>query len=180
MKDKNVPTKISVARIALTLELVRAMLHYDPLTGVFTWLVDRGPHKCKGRVAGGVARKKNGYGWVGISIDRTIHKAHHLAWFYTHGTWPSMLDHINRDSTDNRIENLRIATHTQNVANRTWNRKSKTTGFRGVSKRKNRFNARISIGGQYKHIGSFKTLEEARAAWCAEASRLRGEFAVDG
>src|SRR6202035_4009666 len=100
--------------ILLTAERLREFIHYDPLTGVFTWLVlpvcrgprfvGRGPNQVRvGGIAGCVS-KSNGY--RRIKIGGHPYCAHRLAWLYMTGTWPKdEIDHINRVRSDNRFCN---------------------------------------------------------------------------
>ena len=87
------------------------------------------------------------------------------------------VDHANRDGLDNRRANLRIATRAQNGANRLI-RTANKTGFRGVVylDRYKVFRAQISVSGVPSYIGSFKTAEEAHAAYLARDRELFGEF----
>lgn len=71
------------------------------------------------------------------------------------------VDHINGVKTDNRLCNLRFATHQEQYLNRKgW--ASNPTGVRGVTMKGNKFVARLIIDGVMYYIGSFKTLEEAK------------------
>lgn len=89
----------------------------------------------------------------------------------------TMIDHANRDKTDNRIENIRVCSNVQNVANRGRNRNNKT-GFKGVFVSKpGKFTAQIMHNYKARHIGYFKTAEEAHAAYLEAARELFGEFA---
>lgn len=84
-----------------------------------------------------------------------------------------LADHVNRDTTDNRRRNLRLATFQQNV----WNQRSKQ-GFTGVSRQPNgTFQARMLVSGLRYSIGTFATAEEA--AWMRDqwALEMHGEFA---
>lgn len=86
------------------------------------------------------------------------------------------VDHINRDTTDNRRENLRLCTHAQNMQNSKV-RAHSGTGVKGVQKHANRYRARIRDNGRQVTLGNFLTIEEAKAAYDAAAERLFGEFA---
>jgi hypothetical protein len=98
----------------LTAERLRELLHYDPDTGVFTWLRVKGRRVRVGALSG----KANGGGYFQIGVDGRIYYAHRLAWLYVHGEWPvASIDHVNCDRCDNRLANLRPATKAQNAAN---------------------------------------------------------------
>lgn len=88
------------------------------------------------------------------------------------------VDHINGDGLDNRRENLRIATSSQNKAN-TPKYKNNTSGYKGVTFNKplGKWTARIQFKKVYYHLGVFDTPEEGHQAYCAAAERLHGEFA---
>lgn len=88
------------------------------------------------------------------------------------------IDHVNQDRFDNRRINLRLATRSQNMHNSNAHRNN-TSGFKGVYyyRRHDRWRAVIRIPGKRITLGSFKTAEEAGAAYAAAASKLHGEFA---
>jgi hypothetical protein len=131
------------------------------------------------------AEKEAGYrdyrGYIFISVKDKRFLAHRLAWCYVYGEFPKDdIDHINCDRSDNRIENLRPATKTQNLANQPRTRGE--VNYKGVSldKRNGRFLSRIRVNNKSFHIGSFDTAEEAHAAYCAKAVELFGEYANFG
>lgn len=154
---------------------LREVLQYDPDTGVFVWLVSTSNRVKVGAVAGRIRSD----GSVRIGFDGRLYLAHRLAWFSVHGCWPSAeLDHLNRNPEDNRLCNLREATKTQNM----WNTKRRcdnSTGFKGViwSKQKRKFQARITINGEPRHLGFFDDPSRAHAAYVSAAQRHFGEFA---
>ena len=156
----------------LTADILRTLLHYDPATGIFTWIKKRA-----GVTVGAIAGYKNVAGYWAIKIGTVKYFAHRLAWLYVNGVWPGKwLDHINRNPADNRIENLREATPEQNSANRKLSR-TNTSGFMGVSldRQSNKYRAAYRRGDRLIVVGSFKTAEEASLAYQA-AIAYRGAF----
>lgn len=85
---------------------------------------------------------------------------HRLIYYMHTGVLPDLVDHINRDPLDNRVENLRGANKTLNAYN-TRPRKNNKTGKKGVHFYKGRYRASIYIGGKKEHLGSFEELEDA-------------------
>lgn len=85
------------------------------------------------------------------------------------------VDHINGDRLDNRKENLRLCTRSENCFNRGVQRNNKL-GIKGVDKYKELYRASIKINRKKKHIGYFKTIEEAQKAYEAKAKELFGDF----
>jgi len=93
---------------------LREVLHYDPNTGIFKWLISTSNRVHIGDAAGSV----NAQGYREIMFDGGRYSAHRLAWFYQTGVWPNgEIDHSNLDKTEHRWINLRYATHAQNL----WN-----------------------------------------------------------
>ena len=119
-----------------------------------------------------------GTGYREIQIEGRRYLAHHLAFFWVWGIWPNQIDHKNQARDDNRIENLRVATDSQNMANKTKDRRNKS-GYKGVhfhaSRRK--WRAEICVAGHRRHIGYFKDAALAKAAYDKAAQEAHGEFA---
>ena len=129
-------------------------LDYDPLTGIFTWKISPSRRAKAGSVAGGVS---NNY-WA-IRVCGKLYYARILAWFYITGVWPtSKVDHRNSIKTDNRYDNLRLATSEQNAQNCRPHSDS-LSGFKGVRPYRKRFAARIRTIGENIHLGAFDTPE---------------------
>lgn len=116
-------------------------------------------------------------GYRTIAVDREVNLAHRLAWLLVYGEWPDGdLDHINGERDDNRIVNLRLATRAQNNMN-ARRPCSNTSGYKGASFCRGKWDARIGIDGKDVYLGSFDTPEEAHAAYANAASKVFGEFA---
>jgi len=154
---------------------LQELLSYAPDTGIFTWLVDgRNQHQRKGTPAGCLT--PNGRITLGIEGHRYL--ASRVAFLYMTGRWPSaLIDHVNRDATDNRWRNLREATSSENLHN--MRMKNNRTGFKGVifDPYTRRYRARIRVNYRNVHLGRFDTAEEAHAAYAAAAKKYFGEFA---
>lgn len=153
-----------MAKTDLTAERLREILNYDPETGVFTWRVNRGGSALAGSKAGHPSKID---GYVRIYVDCRLFLAHRLAWLYVHETFPeNHLDHINRVRDDNRLCNLREATYSQNNQNQSI-RSDNKSGLVGVSwsGRHRKWKAQIQFCNANRHLGLYKTKEEAYSAY---------------
>ena len=110
----------------LTQEKLKQELLYVPETGKFIRLKAVSQMK-RGDIAGWIS--KNGY--IGINVCGKKYTGHRLAWLYMTGSWPKQIDHINRIRSDNRWENLREVTQSQNNRNMGI-RKDNTSRYKGV------------------------------------------------
>lgn len=166
------------ARGQLTQSRLKQLLHYNAVTGDFTWMVRRGGTAVIGAKTG--TPDKEGY--LVIKVDTRHYKAHRLAWLYIHGEWPAdYIDHKNNINSDNRIANLRNADSFENARNRRIS-KSNKTGLKGVSYKTSnkKYVAQISHNGRVRHLGYFDSLELAHAEYCKAAKVFHGEFANTG
>lgn len=133
-------------------------LDYNPETGVFTY-------KSSGRVAG---YDKDGYRRLGLL---KIY-AHRMAFYKMTGEWPNEIDHINRIKSDNRWENLRDVTHTENVRNIVVQKDNKSGILHVGTRKQGGFDVRI--GRKFRSY--VKTLEEAKELAETKRKEIYGEF----
>lgn len=146
---------------SITADELRSILHYDPLTGVFTRIKPTWKYR-----VGSVAGFLDSDGYMRVWVLKRCYSAHRLAWLYVYGTWPkNQIDHINRNRSDNRIANLRDVTNQQNLQN-AGDYSTNTSGRKGVywDKRDSRWRACITDNGRYLSLGYFGTQVEAVAA----------------
>jgi hypothetical protein len=149
------------------------LFSYDGEEGVLRYRETRGPKAMKGRAAGG-----RELGYIRIVVAGKAYMAHRLIWLWIYGEWPThQLDHIDRDRSNNRIENLREATPAQNRANCPTPCTNKS-GYIGVSWKAGhkKWVAQCRVGNTKRHLGYFNTAEAASEAYQAFASQLRGAF----
>lgn len=157
-----------------TSDYLKSILEYNPETGVFKWKVSLAKCTHPRDVAGTIQLR----GRRTIGINKRIYLSSRLAWLYMTGNWPPhIVDHRNRDNSDDRWSNLRAATNKQNAQNR--NKPfTNTSGFKGISweRKRNRWKAIIEVNYKAIQLGSFSTREEAYAAYCETARTIHGEF----
>jgi hypothetical protein len=151
----------------LTQEYIRSILHYNQITGQFTWLKTLSNRAKKGSFAGTI----NPRGYMVITIQRKRLFSHRLAWLYVYGVMPyEVIDHIDGDCANNAINNLRCVKQSQNTKNNKLS-KNNTSGYPGVyfDKRASIWYAQIWSDFKCIHIGSFKEKE------CAISARKEAE-----
>ena len=124
--------------------------------------------------------RKKSTGYVQMFFNKKHLFAHRLIWIYHNGDIPDkfQIDHINGIRHDNRIENLRLVTNTQNSYNRPKSIKS-TSGYKGVywNIGAEKWESKIQIDGILKHLGLFITKELAYEAYCKAAKQVQGDYA---
>jgi HNH endonuclease len=97
-----------------------------------------------------------------VSVKGKEYMEHRIIFMFHHGYFPEEVDHIDGNKTNNKIENLRPATHAENLRNQKL-KSSNTSGFKNVgwAKREERWRVRLTVSGKDKHIGYFKDRELA-------------------
>jgi len=147
-------------------------LNYDKETGFFTWKKQMSKYKKINSIAG----SKNKYGYIKIGINKNVYLAHRLAWIYTYGEIGNQqIDHINGNKSDNRIDNLRLASNQENRLNTKVYRTNKL-GIKGVCKHGNNYRATCKFNKIFYHLGTFKTIELAKSAYENFCKKHHGEF----
>lgn len=159
-------------------ETVKQLFDYDLTTGNLLYRYNpRGPGKRRGDAAGTI--QPNGYKMV--MVKRRRHYIHRLVWLWHHGWMPKrpmVMEHVNRDKTDNRIENLRVVSSLQNAHNVDYSTTRSETGYRGVCylKDRNKFLAYCHHDGKRVFVGHFDDPHTAAEAYNRKILELRGDL----
>ena len=161
----------------LTLELVNKLFRYDDKTGDLIRKVS----VRKGLEAGQVVGCNDGHGYLKTSIKGLKYFNHRIIFLMHNGYLPPFLDHIDTNKRNNRIENLREATITQNNHNQ-GRRSTNTSGAKGVRWKAthNMWSASVTLNGKRKHLGHFRTVAEAEAVVRKAREELHGAFVNHG
>jgi hypothetical protein len=168
-------------------EFLRECFSYDPATGDIRWKA-RPPHHFSrdadfrtwnAQNAGNLAfqgREDDGYGRSEFRYEgkRYRTRSSRVAFKLMTGEEPEQVDHWNGDETDDRWENLRAATNTDNARNKIG--KAGKVLPKGVFLEGRKFVASLNVGSRRHRIGTYDTPVEAHAAYCAEAKERHGEF----
>lgn len=142
---------------------LKQMLRYEPDTGLLFW-ADAAHKSVRGKRAGTFNR-----GYVLVMYKSKFYKAHRLAWLLTHGSWPKeMIDHIDGDPSNNKLNNLRDVNNHINQCNRHKARVDSKSGLMGASPYRNKWRSQIKRNGVIKYLGVFNTAQEAHEAYKKE------------
>lgn len=140
-------------------------------TGNLTWSKPGRGIKV-GRIAGCITAE----GYRVVKLGRVPYPAHRLAWFLHYGAWPTGdLDHLNGRRSDNRIQNLRDGTHSQNMQNkRVAMSNNKSCSLLGVTwnKQHQRWQSKIMVNKKNHHVGYFDDAEVAHQAYLVKKRQL--------
>lgn len=159
----------------LTYEQVESLLVYEPETGKLFWRprplglfkTKRHCNVWNALYAGKEAFTScDNVGYRQGSLFKIKFRAHRVCWILAHGEWPKYeIDHIDGVKTNNSIRNLRDVPRSQNMKNKVVSRNN-TSGLSGVTwdKKANNWVATIGINRSRKHIGSFKSRDDAVSA----------------
>ena len=147
---------------------------FDYKDGNLYWKERRGGKIVEGSKAGGY----NPSGYFNVEINYVKYRLHRIIFMWHHGYLPKEVDHINGNKLDNRIENLRAATKSQNLRN-TGIRKTNSSGYKNVTWRKDNKTWAVALryNGKPLHIGFFKDLELAGLVAEEARNKYHGKFA---
>ena len=142
---------------------LKQMLRYEPDTGLLFW-TDAANKSVRGKLAGTFNR-----GYVLVMYKSKFYKAHRIAWLLTHGSWPKeMIDHIDGNPSNNKLNNLRDVNNHINQCNRYKARVDSKSGLMGASPYRNKWRSQIKRNGVIKYLGVFNTAQEAHEAYKKE------------
>lgn len=175
----------------IEVDYLRRIISYDPKSGILTWrartpcMFSDGAKSREWQCSAWNAKRagspalncKNDSGYFRGNICGRQVRAHHVAWAIYYGEWPNdQIDHINGDRSDNRIDNLRIGSQSQNMANAA--RRSRKTRFRGIFPNGSGWSAKVCVNYKQIYGGTFSTEEEAARRYDDLARENFGEFAI--
>lgn len=140
----------------MTEELIREYLALDSSSPTnLKWIKPSGRRVELGHVKGYL----NSYGYVKAKIKGKAVSLHRAVFLLHYGYFPKEVDHINRDKTDNRPDNLRAATRSSNCHNKNY------VGF-NFDKKSQKFRVRVQVTANERiTVGWYDSAFEARAAY---------------
>ena len=147
----------------ITQEMLRARVCYDADTGYLFWIKS-------GKLAlHSIQSAGYRHGWI-FGVDQL---AHRMIYLLHHGKLPKLVDHIDRDRLNNRIENLRAADYHLNSANSAKVLEGSCPHVAGVFRNHGKWRARIMVDGKIHELGNFESMADAiKARKEAEKSLL--------
>lgn len=155
----------------LTQDLLNELFEYKK--GKLYWKRENKNQVRRGQCAGWLDKK-----YMRVMINDKAYLVHRLIYMMHHGFMPDFIDHINGNGLDNRIENLRGVSKTENNRNRRINTNN-LSGVKGVhwDAPRKKWKAQLCFEGKQHYLGVFNTLEEASKVVQAARKKHHGEFA---
>lgn len=161
------------------MEITQELLHrlFEYKDGALYWKIRPSNSINVGNKAGYLDKK----GYISVRINRKLHYLHRLIFIFHYGVLSKYIDHIDGNTLNNRIENLRQVTKQQNNQN-ARKRSDNTSKHKGVcwSKAADKWVAYVSVNGKPKHLGCFEDIELASLVAEEARNKYHGEFANHG
>ena len=147
---------------------------FDCRDGKLYWKINT--NKSKNLIGKEAGCNKHTYGTV--MLDKKSYCVHRVIYCMHTGEWPEVIDHINNNPKDHRIENLRAATHSTNNMNKVA-QSNNTSGIKNVcwNKTHNRWSVQIQAQGKRVFSKMFKNIELAELVAIEARAKYHGEFA---
>ena len=159
------------------MEITQSRLHelFDYKDGNLIWKVAKAAKLKVGDIAGYL----DICGYIVIGVDYKIYRAHRLIYLYHNGYLPLYLDHIDGNRSNNKIDNLRSATISQNQMNRKLSTRN-TSGTKGVvwDKRSKRWVVRVVAESKEYFFGYFEDKELAKSVAIKATNKIHKEFSL--
>ena len=154
-------------------ETANNLFYYDD--GVLRW------REAKGRALRDAPAGTNQKGYLITKINGVRYGNHRIIFLMKYGYLPLVVDHINGDTLDNRVENLREATSSQNMHNSKISRNNKS-GIKGVfwNSAYKKWQGNVNSGGKQHFAGRFESIEDAQRAVINLRNKLHKEFVNHG
>ena len=156
------------------IDIIKQSVAYD--NGNLIWMGEDSRKRKKGKILG----TKGNHGYLSFSINKKLYLNHRIVFAIHNGNFPERgmtVDHIDGNKLNNKIENLRIATYSQNLSNKiSYNN---TSGAKGViwNPLNKNWRVRINYKKQKHEIGSFDCFDKAVEACKIARNRIHQEFA---
>lgn len=168
-----------------SVERVKEVFRYDPETGILRKNIQTGTHEDFDIDKPIGTKDKSGY--MRTQLDTVKLLVHRIAWVLTYGEWPEkLIDHIDGDPSNNRLNNLRLATHRENQSNKKKLSAKNTSGYQGVSLSSDGSGKWLVFYGRGEHtngqryFGEFSTPEEASRKYQEVKNSVMGYFLNPG
>ena len=156
-----------------SVDLFKSLLDYNPITGNLIW--KKRPRSsfpslgdCKAwntKYSCKPAGCLNGKGYCQLPVNGIKYLAHRIIYFMFHGIMPDFIDHIDGNRANNKIDNLRSVTHSENLKNSKLY-STNTSGFTGVywCNTSKKWKSTIKVDGKAVHLGCFDSVRDAADA----------------
>lgn len=166
MKKHDMPSK----------DLILDRFNYDPASGKIYY--KKWTNGLSRNVVGKEAGTPTDKGYLRVKIKGVSYAVHRLVYYLEEGNCPDEIDHVNGDTLDNRIENLRPANRSQNCAN-TKSSCNSSSKYKGVSwhRSRSKWQASIRFKGKQEYIGVYDDEKEAAKAYDDRAREVYKEYA---